>query len=89
MRLCFEFTYERNSYIGQFRLATLDAFLDSQRQLIARTQADIQKLTLLRERALKDPVSFVENAEDEVCSPLLPNFSASDPVYSLTTLRSK
>ncbi|GJJ14728.1 hypothetical protein Clacol_008995 [Clathrus columnatus] len=47
-------------------LATLDAFLDSQRQLIARTQADIQKLTLLREKALKDPVPFVENVDNEL-----------------------
>lgn len=46
-------------------LATLDAFLDSQRQLISRTQADLQKLALLREKALKDPVAFIENANDE------------------------
>lgn len=61
-----KFVYQKDSYVRQIRLATLDAFLDSQRQLISRTQADLQKLTVLREKALKDPVSFIENADNEV-----------------------
>ncbi|KAF8574038.1 hypothetical protein K439DRAFT_880160 [Ramaria rubella] len=50
-------------------LATLDAFLDSQRHLLARTQSDLHKLAGLRERALADPEDFVDNAENELDNP--------------------
>ncbi|KAF8523741.1 hypothetical protein BU17DRAFT_85599 [Hysterangium stoloniferum] len=53
----------------QHRLATLDAFLESQRDLLARTQADLYKLAELRERALDDPEEFVENVEDDLSDP--------------------
>jgi hypothetical protein len=54
------------AHIYQDRLATLDAFLDSQRHLLARTQSDLHKLASLREHALADPQRFIENLNEEV-----------------------
>ncbi|KIJ40405.1 hypothetical protein M422DRAFT_256637 [Sphaerobolus stellatus SS14] len=50
-------------------LATLEAFLESQRRVLARTQADMHKLAALREDALESPEEFIENLDEKLDDP--------------------
>lgn len=47
-------------------MESIEQFLESQRALLDKTLADISKLQALKERALADPESFVDNLQSEV-----------------------
>ncbi|KAF5351466.1 hypothetical protein D9757_012055 [Collybiopsis confluens] len=47
-------------------LRALSSFIDKQRALLTRTQADIGRLNELRSKAIAEPEEFAENIEDEL-----------------------
>ena len=61
MRLC------RMSGNRKVRLDSLDEFIEAQREKAARARSDVEKLELLKQKALANPQAFIENLQREVC----------------------